>query len=69
MKPRRLVLAVAVCARETAAAIRALVDDLVCLAIPDAFVAVGLWYRDFRQITDEEVLDLLEKARASADAD
>ena len=68
LKPKRLVLAAAVCARETARSIRGLVDDLVCLSMPHAFGAVGLWYRDFRQVTDAEVLALLEKARLFDDA-
>lgn len=57
--PRRLVLAVPVCAPETAEALRDEVDDLVCVEMPPDFVAVGLWYDDFSQTTDEEVLDLL----------
>ena len=68
-QPARIVLAVAVCAPRTADALAALVDDVVSLARPERFVAVGLWYRDFGQTTDEEVLDLLERARAAADSD
>jgi predicted phosphoribosyltransferase len=58
-RPRRLVLAVPVCAPETAEALRPEVDDLVCVETPPDFMAVGLWYNDFSQTTDEEVLDLL----------
>lgn len=36
-----------------------LVDGLVCLAVPDAFGAVGFWYEDFRQLSDEDVDELL----------
>jgi putative phosphoribosyl transferase len=39
------------------------VDDLICLRTPEDFVAVGLWYRDFEQVTDDEVVELLERAR------
>jgi putative phosphoribosyl transferase len=39
------------------------VDRLICLRTPEDFVAVGLWYRDFEQVTDDEVVELLEKAR------
>ena len=56
-------LAVPVCAPETAATLAAEVDDLVCLHAPDGFFAVGLWYRNFAQTLDEEVVDLLQRAR------
>jgi predicted phosphoribosyltransferase len=61
--PERIVLAAPVCAPETAAELRAEVDDLVCVSLPDQFYAVGLWYRSFEQTTDEEVLALLRDAR------
>jgi putative phosphoribosyl transferase len=63
LEPRRVVLAVGVCALPTAEALSDLVDDLVCIAMPDPFYAVGMWYTDFSQTTDEEVIDLLEQAR------
>jgi predicted phosphoribosyltransferase len=59
--PLRLVLAVPVAARETAAALRLEVDDLVCLAAPPDFQAVSLWYEEFPQVTDEEVIAILER--------
>jgi putative phosphoribosyl transferase len=37
-------------------------DEMICLYQPEPFHAVGLWYRDFRQTSDEEVIDLLAKA-------
>ena len=61
-QPRRLVLAVPVCASETAARLQDEVDDLICASIPPVFRAVGLWYHDFDQTTDEEVITLLERA-------
>lgn len=64
-KPARIVLAVAVCALETAEAIRREVDDLVCVSVPERFRAVGLWYRQFEQNTDEQVIQLLDRARSS----
>jgi putative phosphoribosyl transferase len=57
---RRLVLAVPVAARSTLHADRLGVDQIVCVAAPSNFVAVGQWYQDFRQVTDQEVLDALE---------
>jgi putative phosphoribosyl transferase len=61
--PRRLVLAVPVCAAHTAEALRKEVDELICLEAPSDLMAIGLWYRDFEQTSDEEVIELLERAR------
>jgi len=63
--PAHVVLAIPVCARETANWIRNEVDELVCISFPERFLAVGLWYGEFEQTSDEEVVDLL---RAAADA-
>ncbi|HYO51059.1 MAG TPA: phosphoribosyltransferase family protein [Chloroflexia bacterium] len=68
MSPARLVLAVPVCAPQTAQALRTQVDDLVYVEMPHNFGAVGLWYRNFDQTTDEEVVDLLSRARQALDA-
>jgi len=38
-------------------------DDLVCLAAPEPFFAVGQWYRDFHQVSDIEVQNLLARSR------
>lgn len=62
--PRAIVLAVPVCAAPTARELRGEVDDLVCLVAPEDLRAVGLWYRDFDQTTDAEVVARLERARA-----
>jgi len=59
--PARLVLAVPVAPPDTVHALRSLVDDLVCLAQPEPFRAVGLHYRDFPQVGDEEVVQLLRE--------
>lgn len=63
-QPQRLIFAVPVAPRESLETLRPLVDELVCLATPEPFHAVGLHYADFRQTTDEEVIALLDKARA-----
>jgi putative phosphoribosyl transferase len=60
--PARLVLAVPVAPRDTVAALRAEVDDLVCLAQPEPFHAIGLHYGDFHQVNDDEVLAALDEA-------
>jgi predicted phosphoribosyltransferase len=62
-KPARVILAAPVCARQTAEMMGGDVDHLVCASIPDHFRAVGLWYRDFQQVTDEQVIALLERNR------
>jgi len=64
----RIVVAVPVAARETCESLRAEADDVVCAATPEPFYAVGLWYDDFSQTTDEEVRDLLELANGIREA-
>jgi putative phosphoribosyl transferase len=66
--PRRLVLAAPVVAAETEATLRPEVDDLVCVEAAEIFVAVGYWYEQFGQTTDEEVVSLLEQARRALSA-
>jgi putative phosphoribosyl transferase len=58
-EPARIVVAVPTAAPETCNALRAEVDDVVCAITPEPFHAVGLWYEDFSQTTDEEVRELL----------
>jgi predicted phosphoribosyltransferase len=64
--PARLVVAVPVAARSTCADLAREVDDVVCASTPEPFYAVGLWYEDFSQTTDEEVRELLARANESA---
>jgi len=61
--PARLVLAVPVAPADTLRELTAECDDIVCLATPEPFYAVGPHYRDFRQTEDEEVVRLLAEAR------
>lgn len=63
LRPLRLVLAAPVCALQTAELLRPETDELICLLTPSDLRAVGLWYRNFEQVTDEEVIRLLEEAR------
>ena len=67
MNPQRLVLAVPVCAVQTAELLRPETDELICLLAPADLEAVGLWYRNFEQTSDEEVVRLLEQARRSTE--
>lgn len=61
--PDRIVIAVPVCARETVRSIERMGVDVVCTSTPEAFRAVGIWYRNFTQTSDAEVIELLEEAR------
>jgi putative phosphoribosyl transferase len=62
LRPAQIVVAVPTAAASTAEEIRGLADRCVCVQTPEPFHAVGLWYDDFSQTTDEQVCDLLERA-------
>jgi len=64
--PARIVVAVPVGAADTCAQLQNEADEAMCAQTPEPFYAVGLWYGDFSQTTDEEVHDLLERAAAPA---
>jgi putative phosphoribosyl transferase len=69
MQPASLVVAVPVAPASTCTWLRTLVDQLVCLYAPSEFHAVGQFYLSFRQVEDEEVIDLLRRAeRASGNS-
>ena len=68
LQPARVVVAVPVGARETCEALRKVADDVVCVLTPEPFQAVGLWYVDFSQTTDDEVRQLLARANSGAAA-
>ena len=54
-----IVVAVPTAPRETCEALRGEVDDVVCATTPEPFTAVGLWYRDFAPVSDDQVSELL----------
>lgn len=62
MHPASIVVAVPAAAPETCEEFRQEVDDIICAFTPRPFYAVGLWYEDFSQTTDEEVRTLLKAA-------
>lgn len=64
-KPKLLVLAVPVAPPDTVARLRREVDEIVCLQTPDPFYAIGVFYRDFEQMSDEDVVAVLERGGAS----
>ena len=70
-RPRRLVLAIPVCAADTARRLEdsGLADAVVCAMASDHLVAVGAWYHDFAPTSDDEVIETLERARARSAAD
>ncbi|HYB78790.1 MAG TPA: phosphoribosyltransferase family protein [Thermoplasmata archaeon] len=61
--PRRIVVALGVAPPDTVEVLRREVDDLVVLLAPRMFFAVGEWYHQFSQVSDEEVRELLERSR------
>jgi len=65
-QPARIVVAVPTAAAETCVQLRSEADEVVCATTPEPFGAVGMWYDDFSQTSDEEVRELL--ARAEKDA-
>jgi predicted phosphoribosyltransferase/predicted alpha/beta-hydrolase family hydrolase len=60
-KPRRLVLATPVAPVESIDALRSEADEIICLETPENFFAVGQFYRDFSQVSDDEVKNILAK--------
>jgi predicted phosphoribosyltransferase len=59
-EPARIVVAVPTGASDTCEALRDKADDVVCAVMPEPFHAVGAWYRDFSQTSDDEVRNRLE---------
>ena len=59
-EPRRIVVAVPVGAREACEVLARSADEVVCVTMPEPFNAVGMWYEDFSQTSDEEVRRLLD---------
>ncbi|HWQ49892.1 MAG TPA: phosphoribosyltransferase [Methanosarcina sp.] len=62
--PAKIVVAVPTGAPDTCELFAREVDEVICIATPEPFYGVGAWYGNFSQTTDEEVCELLEKARA-----
>jgi predicted phosphoribosyltransferase len=62
LQPERLVIAVPVAAPESCEQMRQFADEVICARTPQEFVAVGQWYDDFAQVSDEEVRDLLQRS-------
>jgi predicted phosphoribosyltransferase len=66
--PGRLVCAVPVAAPDSLERVRPFADEVVCLEAPEWFAAVGQFYEEFRQVEDDEVAEMLERAARASDA-
>ncbi len=66
-EPARIVVAVPVGAPETCHEFTGVADEIVCARTPERFSAVGLWYRDFSQTSDEEVRELLQEGAGAVE--
>jgi predicted phosphoribosyltransferase len=62
MRPRKIIFACGVCARDAVVMLRQEADEVICLSLPEIFYAVGQWYLNFAQTTDAEVMQLLKLA-------
>lgn len=60
--PARIVVATPVGARESCERLGRVADEVVCALIPTSFMAVGQWYQDFGQTSDDEVKALVDQA-------
>ena len=60
-KPVRIIIAVPVAALSTNEELHTLIDKIICPLKPTQFHAVGLWYEDFSQTSDDDVIDILNK--------
>lgn len=67
-QPKKLVAAVAVASSQAARAMREEADALVCLKVPVEFYAVGQFFKQFEQVSDEDVIKILESQEAIASA-
>ncbi|MDO9182419.1 MAG: erythromycin esterase family protein, partial [Bacteriovorax sp.] len=64
-KIKKIIVAVPVSSKEAAEEVKKSVDEFISLLIPDDFWAVGMWYKDFPQVSDEEVVHILQKQTPS----
>lgn len=62
-RPKKLILAVPVASPDTVRELEREVDQVVCLLAPDDLYAIGMWYDNFAQVSDGEVVQILERAR------
>lgn len=63
LQPKKIVVAVPVAARSTCDELGKMVNEVVCLAMPEPLYGIGMWYADFPQLNDEEVIKFLNERR------
>lgn len=61
LNPKKIVAAFPVCSKESAEEIKEIVDEFICIHQPEEFNAVGEWYENFAQVTDDQVIELMEQ--------
>ncbi|MEK1891284.1 MAG: phosphoribosyltransferase [Phyllobacterium sp.] len=66
--PSKIILAVPVAPPETVGVLRKYADHVICLEEPDFFQAIGFYYRDFRQLSDQDVIACLDASRSTMPA-
>lgn len=64
-RPKKIILAAAVCARETADRLIPLVDEFIVLDIPEPFYAVSNFFYDFNEVTDDDVIEIFHRTKES----
>jgi len=62
-RPRRIVVALPICARAAFDVLSAIADEVLCASAPELFQAVGIWYEDFSEVSDKEAVELLDRSR------
>ena len=67
-QPGRIVVAVPTASPETCELLKGEADEVICAITPEPFRAVGFWYENFAQTTDDEVRDLLARSAAKRGA-
>jgi len=60
-QPKKIIVATPVSASYTYKEIAKMVDEMICIEVPEEFNAVGEWYPNFPQTTDEEVIEILKQ--------
>lgn len=67
-EPAQIIVAVPIAAPQAYQVLKPVVDQVVCLLMPEVLYSIGLWYEDFMQTTDEDVCTLLQQAARSQPA-
>jgi len=62
-KPERIVVAVPIACPRTCRELRPEVDEIICAVTRDPFIAVGIWYKNFQQVSDQDVQAMLREAQ------